>query len=383
MAVLKAIQKGTITISAGNTSNTATITSVDTGKTYVTYTMASDTASTASDATACLVLTNSTTLTASRVGTNGTITIVYNVVEFLSGVNVQRGTLDDSAWSGVPTNSVNVTLSTIDTTKSWPILSIARAGGTNYNGNGSPAAVITSSTQLQIKRNSTASSTGLFVAWQVVEYQDCSVVSGNFTWSTTTIENASISAVTINKCALFVTVFRDDTTSTQFLPDTALTAELTSTTNVRFRRGANSALGVVYWYLVEFTDATETRVVGDSFSVAGTQRNIAISPTVDPSLSTVTLFMGGPCVMRTTNTGPSTQIESFMLRENGFTSSQLTLRREVTNNLAGYGLAQIIQHSNIATTEIVSANTIAIADVARNNTINNANISSWNTVTNA
>jgi hypothetical protein len=76
------IQRGTIAIANATSSNTATITAIDMTKTVVHYTSHNaGNVTNAQDFTARLVLTNSTTLTATRTGTNGELTIVYQIEE--------------------------------------------------------------------------------------------------------------------------------------------------------------------------------------------------------------------------------------------------------------------------------------------------------------
>lgn len=81
---IKSIQKGTIVIANASASNTATITAVTTGKSFVLHggAYSSNSAAAINDNMAALDLTNSTTVTATRLGTNYNLTISYTVVEF-------------------------------------------------------------------------------------------------------------------------------------------------------------------------------------------------------------------------------------------------------------------------------------------------------------
>lgn len=84
--LIKSVQPFTIAINAGSSSGTATITAVDTTKAFVSW------GGTDLDATAAgggahnwlatLVLTNSTTVTATRGGITGTATVAGTVVEY-------------------------------------------------------------------------------------------------------------------------------------------------------------------------------------------------------------------------------------------------------------------------------------------------------------
>ena len=79
---IKSIQRGTFTIAGASTTGTATITSVDTTKTKVRWL-----GNTAGDATVTndmcyIVLTNATTITGTRSGTTGSITVSWELTEY-------------------------------------------------------------------------------------------------------------------------------------------------------------------------------------------------------------------------------------------------------------------------------------------------------------
>jgi hypothetical protein len=79
---IKSIQRGTITIT-GATSNIDTITSVDTAKSILTMLGSESSETTVSNTSVRLALTNSTTITASRNGSTGTVIVGYQVVEYV------------------------------------------------------------------------------------------------------------------------------------------------------------------------------------------------------------------------------------------------------------------------------------------------------------
>lgn len=79
---IKAIYRGTIAIT-GATSATATITSVDTSKSILTLLGFESSETTVSNTAVRLALTNATTVTASRNGSTGTVTVGYQVVEYV------------------------------------------------------------------------------------------------------------------------------------------------------------------------------------------------------------------------------------------------------------------------------------------------------------
>lgn len=113
-AVIKSIQRGAITMPSQ--SQTVTIAAVDLTKAYV---MAEVTCSTSSavdrkTGTAAVYLSSSTTLTVSRAASTGAAIVVrWQVVEYISGVSVQRG----SFYTSSQTNNVNI--SAVDINKSF------------------------------------------------------------------------------------------------------------------------------------------------------------------------------------------------------------------------------------------------------------------------
>lgn len=96
------IQRGTITIAAASTSNTATIGAVipDNSQLLFLGSSSSEDGATSMSSVACrLVLTNATTITASRLSSTGEVIVSYEIVEYLPGVirSVQRGTVTATA----------------------------------------------------------------------------------------------------------------------------------------------------------------------------------------------------------------------------------------------------------------------------------------------
>ncbi len=82
--IIKSLNRGTISLSSGNTSNTATVTAVNINKSLLNFQYFSTDNSTVNqddNASAC-ILTNSTTITASRIASTGNVVVAYELVEF-------------------------------------------------------------------------------------------------------------------------------------------------------------------------------------------------------------------------------------------------------------------------------------------------------------
>lgn len=119
-SLIKSIQRGTISITSGATSNTATIAAVDPNNTRIVFLNTIPPSGGGTETNACRVaLTNSTTVTAFVNSTGASDRIVgYEVIEYLPGVikSVQRGTLATSAAaSGTATiTAVDMNKATLD-----------------------------------------------------------------------------------------------------------------------------------------------------------------------------------------------------------------------------------------------------------------------------
>lgn len=117
---VKSIQRGTITISAGNLTNTATINAVDLTNARLRYLGNSTTDNGAGGSGSGPVLgrvslTNATTVTATRTATDNALTVSYEVIEYTAGLvkSVQRGTVSTGAGSATGT----ATITAVDTAR--------------------------------------------------------------------------------------------------------------------------------------------------------------------------------------------------------------------------------------------------------------------------
>ena len=167
-ASLKGVQRGTATIAGGSASVTATLSpAVDTTKAFLVFGVSENTGNPA-DGQVSGQITNSTTVTFQRVGTDGhAVTMSWYVAEFASGVTVQRGTVN---MDGPPL--MNVTLATpVNLARSFPIVTF-RTTGTNFAFDDWLKAKLTSTTNLELDR-------------QIVVAPRRSASSPNGRWSST------------------------------------------------------------------------------------------------------------------------------------------------------------------------------------------------------
>jgi hypothetical protein len=184
-AVIKNVQSGLYLFTpspvAAQSTTTVNITSVNTARTFVVCQNRSQDSHDMTRATC--VLTSPTTLVITiggRTGidtTNSTVTIQWYVVEFLSGVTVQRG-LATLPASGGTSLLLNVTLSpAVNLAKSF-VINSERINEDNDNTDErwTTRARLTTTTNLALDRNEAG--TVLNVAWQVIQIESAYVQSG-------------------------------------------------------------------------------------------------------------------------------------------------------------------------------------------------------------
>ena len=278
MAVIKSVQSGISTIANTATSTTATLSpSVDLTKSFLMFSIQVN--NTRPDDTQISgEITNSTTLTFARIATAGAITIRWYVAEFSSGVTVQRGS---EAITGSP--PIDVTISAVTLSKSFPIISMAQ-GGSTYNADDFMKAKITTTTNLELTMVTFDPSFTGPAKWQVVEFTDASVQTGDLSFLTTDLsKTAALSpAVDTSKSLL---LFTYTATAGGRVDNHAFRGVVTSSTLLTFDRDDTGTASDVTWYLIEFTDATTVQQASESFTTVELVRNVTLSPSVNTGRS--------------------------------------------------------------------------------------------------
>lgn len=273
MAVFKRILSGQTSLAATNTSTAVTVPTVDPNKCIV---VLSGLRSTGGDPTNTFVghTLSATTLTLLRSGTPAAATINWYIIEFESGVYVQR--LTGTALSATPTN---FTISAVDTSKTWLLATRHTTGGT-FNNNDFWRKRITTATNVQF--DAQAADAGSTVdTLQVISYDGCVVtdVSDTFASGSTTL-NTSVAAQDLT-ATLLTQTYRID--ANQNMPaGMCVYAYLSTSTNLLWTRNdtfAPAALNqLVHAFLVQFNDRTRVQTVTGSMDSATTSENLAISP---------------------------------------------------------------------------------------------------------
>ena len=289
----KSIQTGTTTIAAGSASNTATITSVDTTKAFLVFGVSEGNINPQFGQISGQI-TNSTTLTFTRAtaASSPAVTVHWYVAEFSSGVTVQRG----AAILGTST-SVNVTLTTVDTAKAFPLISLRTTGAT-FDGNDFVKARITSSTNLELTMLVAGDSAGVTVEWQVIEYTDANVqtnsLSGDVTFAAgDSSELVTVTSVDPTKSWLIYNYSSAAGTSTN-IGQKLVRGVITNGTTLTFDRNSTGQAINLTWFLVTFSDNTTVQDGSQSFTSTDTQVNATIT-SVDLGLA---IAVGGGDYLR-------------------------------------------------------------------------------------
>lgn len=268
VSVIKSVQSGTTTLASGNSSVTATITSVDTTKSFLVYSLSlNDSAAINSQVSG--EITNATTLTFYRYTTAAVnITIKWYVAEFVSGVTVQRGTATTSS------SPFNVTINSVNTAKSFPIINGYTRDGQTYGADDFEKAKITSATNLELTQVS--SSLNSTLRWQVVEYTDATVQTGDVSFITTdSSKTATVNSVDPAKSWLLYTYTTDSNAAN--ISNIFIQGTITNSTTLTFNKDGTGNNNNLTWYLVTFNDETTVQSGSQNFATGDTQKNVTIT----------------------------------------------------------------------------------------------------------
>ena len=167
------IQKGDVSFGSGDASQTASISSVDTGKSWLVHSYKAHTGTTANIGQKLIRgrMTNATTLTFDRNNTGAIADVTWYVVEFSDLTTVQH---NSQSFTTSETQK-DVTITTVDTGEAIGAGGHSmRAGRSAYSADDNPGVGwftfdLTSATNLRITRGLTGSATA-DVGWSVVEF---------------------------------------------------------------------------------------------------------------------------------------------------------------------------------------------------------------------
>lgn len=164
---ISSVEKRSVTLTSANTSDTDTITSVDTSRSFLVWNGFTSNNNTSSNAYYNITLTGATQVTLARSGTaTGTRTIKYTVVQLQSGIldSVEQNT---TAVNSVTSNTTTIT--SVDTSRSYiNFQGFTTSAGTQFN-TVFHAEVLTNATTVTVSR-ATASTVNATGAWSVLQF---------------------------------------------------------------------------------------------------------------------------------------------------------------------------------------------------------------------
>lgn len=264
------IQRGTVSIT--NTSVSVTIDPVCTAQSVLFFSVTTDDAD-PGDVAVGGELVDETTITFHRNnGAGATGLISWQVIEFESGVSVQRGSV-----SGFNAAGTNVTISAVTLANSFVLVSAIREG-TSWSSDDGITANLSASTNIFIDVNAGTAGTAY---WQVVEYNDATVQRVTTTLSSGSASTTSaISAVDPAKTFVVGSSYHDATVNADDLPRT----ELTNSTTLTFTRVGTTGTHTFVSYVVELNDASTVSRGNATFGSGVTNQSVAITGDIDASI---------------------------------------------------------------------------------------------------
>lgn len=307
--VFDSVQHFTITIAASGTSNTATVSAVDTSKSFIIWGGSRSSANNADNTLGRVELTNSTTLTATRTsGSSGVDLVISGTLIESSHLvsSVQRGTISLSG------SSATATISSVDTSRTAvTCLGAASGRAAAWTQNSAhPIMSLTNATTVTAAYNSSASGTTV-VSYEAIEFNSGIVNSVQYAAhmaasGTSTTVNVTISSVTEADCMLLYAGGINSSSGT-----TMWAAELTSATNVALTRssGTSNAQGMAV-FVVELPSVfASVQNVNSAYVTTATSRDASIS-TIDPTKSFAS-YMG----FRNSGSGSSVAMSTVVIKD--------------------------------------------------------------------
>lgn len=237
--------EGTATMASGDTDITVTLPlSVDMTRSILLFTLRVDDP----DVGQVLVggeLSGINTVEFHRDATGPIVSISYQVLEFTSGITVQRGSAITVG------TSTSIGISAVDLNKSFATVSI-RNSGSQFGTDDAVAADLTTATNLNLLSGAGGVSEAY---WQVIECTDCNVqkIATNITNGATTVTE-TFTAVNQSKTLLFTSQYLNGNVNADDLPRT----EFNANNQITHTRTGNGTQIDLITYVVEFTDATTT-----------------------------------------------------------------------------------------------------------------------------
>ena len=274
------VQSGTAT-STANATTTVTITSINTATSFLLFSTNDNLNRPVAEEIGGQIA-SATTVQFIRVTDEAspvTVTIRWSVISYHCGINVQRGTVAESATTiDVAITAVNSIAAAFVTYSKTP-----SSSDTSYNNNDPLIAELTTASNLEIRIDAAASTHTIY--WQVIEFTDPTMI--NVQKGTTSLTGATTSttatlATAVNTAHAFMVVSTHSSGTGTDIGSGLVRGQLTNATTVSLdRSAANYDVTEISWQVVELKDGSTVQ--------AGTTTLGSGTATATVTLSAVTL----------------------------------------------------------------------------------------------
>ncbi|MCP3936460.1 MAG: hypothetical protein GY708_13925, partial [Actinomycetia bacterium] len=174
----------------------------------------------------------------------------------------------------------DIPIAAVDLTRSFPIVS-QRTSVLNITNGAFLQARLSATDNLELSTNRV---NGNVLEWQVVQYNDAVVQSGDVSFASgDAVRTATVSSVDPTKSWL-VYGYRTESSSNANIGEKLIRGQVTDSTTLMFDRSTTGTTNELSWFLVEFQDSTEVQHASVAFASSGTTQDVTIS-SVDPERS--------------------------------------------------------------------------------------------------
>lgn len=219
------------------------------------------------------------------------VNIQYEVLEFSSGVTVQRGTVSSNSFTDTGADiTLDVSITSVNTNKSFPLVFVSNGGG-SYGHNDFIKAAFTSSTVLRLSHSdATSPSTETNnVDWQVVEFTDGTTVAPYSVTSSSSSVTVNITSIDLNRSFL-VTSYLYNNAGTNTGNEIYWTSRFSSSSQVILERGTSEAATDFTFYVVQLD--SDASVLRGSGTILASTNTLAVTHSSVP-LNTTAVFLTG------------------------------------------------------------------------------------------
>jgi autotransporter-associated beta strand protein len=340
----KPIEVGTVTFATSDTTKTVTLATAlttDTTKTILLFNDRSNSTTSTNYNVLGKVL-STTQIQFERSGTPDTAaTVEYQVIEFLQGITVQHLSFAQSSAT------VDTTITSIDTTKTFPIIS-AKGVDTGFSRTTCISAEITTATNLQTV---IVAGTAMEVGVQIVQIDVATVQKVTTAMNAGALAaDATVSAITENKtfCFLSMTCSNTGNAGGNHYP----AFSYVNTTTFRYTRGYQWEEN---WNIILYVVSLSAGVTTQNIYSTIAANTTSISPTISAvNVSNTALTINGLYQRMVGNDGSVTSDGGFIcMTLSGLTNTAFTATRGTNNATASFNNVQVLEFVSLSYTRVI------------------------------